>query len=102
MPPGLGRLAVASIGAAAEQTSDVAANVSAAATQVSGNVAQAVTGAEGLRSSIQEIASSAADALGLLAERKWDVLIADRALGHARLPKRSRRRPQLAQQRIRQ
>ena len=52
----------ASIGAAAEQTSDVAANVSAAATQVSGNVAQAVTGAEGLRSSIQEIASSAADA----------------------------------------
>jgi methyl-accepting chemotaxis protein len=52
----------ASIGTAAEQTSDVAANVSAAATQVSGNVAQAVTGAEGLRSSIQEIASSAADA----------------------------------------
>ena len=52
----------ASIGAAAEQTSDVATNVSAAATQVSGNVAQAVTGAEGLRSSIQEIASSAADA----------------------------------------
>lgn len=52
----------ASIGTAAEQTSDVAANVSAAATQVSGNVTQAVTGAEGLRSSIQEIASSAADA----------------------------------------
>jgi methyl-accepting chemotaxis protein len=52
----------ASIGTAAEETSDVAANVSSAATQVSGNVAQAVAGAEGLRSSIQEIASSAADA----------------------------------------
>ena len=58
----------ASIGAAAEQTSDVAANVSAAATQVSGNVARAVTGAEGLRSSIQEIASSAADA-AMIAQR---------------------------------
>jgi methyl-accepting chemotaxis protein len=58
----------ASIGAAAEQTSDVAGNVSAAATQVSGNVAQAVTGAEGLRSSIQEIASSAADA-AMIAQR---------------------------------
>ena len=58
----------ASIGAAAEQTSDVTANVSAAATQVSGNVAQAVTGAEGLRSSIQEIASSAADA-AMIAQR---------------------------------
>jgi methyl-accepting chemotaxis protein len=58
----------ASIGAAAEQTSDVAGNVSAAATQVSGNVAQAVAGAEGLRSSIQEIASSAADA-AMIAQR---------------------------------
>ena len=58
----------ASIGAAAEQTSDVAANVSAAATQVSGNVAQALTGAEGVRSSVQEIASSAADA-AMIAQR---------------------------------
>lgn len=52
----------ASMGAAAEQTSDVAGNVSAAATQVSGNVGHAVMGAQGLGSSIQEIAQSAADA----------------------------------------
>jgi methyl-accepting chemotaxis protein len=52
----------AAMGAAAEQTSDVASNVSAAATQVSGNVGHAVLGAQGLGSSIQEIARSATEA----------------------------------------
>ncbi len=52
----------ASIGAAAEQTSDVTTNVSAAAEQVSGNVAHAVAGAQGLGSSIHEIARSATEA----------------------------------------
>jgi methyl-accepting chemotaxis protein len=55
-------MASTSIGAAAEQTSDVAGNVSAAASQVSANVGSAVVGAQGLGSSIQEIARSAADA----------------------------------------
>jgi methyl-accepting chemotaxis protein len=58
----------ASIGTAAEQTSDVAGSVSTAATQVSGNVAEAVTGARQLGDSVRAIASSAADA-ALVANR---------------------------------
>ncbi len=62
----------AAMGAAAEQTSDVAGNVSAAATQVSGNVGHAVLGAQGLGSSIQEIAQSAAEAAEVAAAAVTD------------------------------
>ena len=58
----------AAIGTAAEQTSDVAGNVSTAASLVSDNVAEAVGGAQELGDSIRNIASNAADA-ALVASR---------------------------------
>ena len=70
----------AAMGAAAEQTSDVAGNVSAAATQVSGNVGHAVLGAQGLGSSIQEIAQSAAEAADVAAAAVTDAADVNRTV----------------------
>jgi methyl-accepting chemotaxis protein len=70
----------AAMGAAAEQTSDVASNVSAAATQVSGNVGHAVLGAQGLGSSIQEIAQSAAEAADVAAAAVTDAADVNRTV----------------------
>ena len=64
----------AAMGTAAEQTSDVASNVSAAATQVSGNVGHAVLGAQGLGSSIQEIARSATEAADVASRAVTDAV----------------------------
>ena len=70
----------AAMGAAAEQTSDVAGNVSAAATQVSGNVGHAVLGAQGLGSSIQEIARSAAEAADVASRAVTDAADVNRTV----------------------
>ena len=70
----------AAMGAAAEQTSDVASNVSAAATQVSGNVGHAVVGAQGLGSSIREIAQSAADAADVASRAVTDAADVNRTV----------------------
>ena len=70
----------AAMGAAAEQTSGVASNVSAAATQVSGNVGHAVLGAQGLGSSIQEIARSASEAADVAAAAVTDAADVNRTV----------------------